>query len=213
MKKGRKLLFAGMILLICIISGGFILICCTKYDSPPTYSHKYTERGFSIIEDTWNQYANKYPPRFSLILDRGGMDANVIAALNGWLAAFHKTPDQNYLNELTALESEFGTTTFHKWEEFKKAHYRKYALNLTPEMSSQKIAEEINNYIGLGTSSRPQDYISAETVRTIINMNDLCTYFEDNKISLHEANIDSQIKQCIKLSTQGKYRALDALLK
>lgn len=171
------------------------------------------KQSLAALAENWNQYAKYYPAEFSLIGERGELDANIVSALNTWLNAFVKNHDPEYSSQLDKLKQVAGTTAFHEWEEYRMAHYRSDRLTLTVDMGAKQIAEEINNYIGLSTAANPIDYISPETVQTIVYMNSLCAYFTGNIDRLYAKGIDNRIRDCRELNTNGSFPALDAQLR
>ena len=212
MRSKYKFLFVGVVVLACLVCGAIGLTCCTKSDFEPERQTAAKVEKFRLLEEQWNQYADKYSQSFKLFGERGGLDSNIIAALNKWLEAFQKKPEENYLNELSRLEAEVGQTTFHQWENFKKDHYRPQRLVLTTDMTPRQAISEMNKYIGVGTPSSPLDYISPETVQTIVYMNSLCAFFDGEKNRLHDNGIDTKISSCSGLSTKGRYSELDAVI-
>lgn len=211
--KGKTLLViaAAVLTVICASVAG--LVCCSSSKRAPAPVPVMAQPNYKGLAENWNQYARAYPPRFSLFGDRGGTDANILAALNSWLAAFSARPSVEYTAELARMKQEYGETSFHAWEDFRKAHYRRNPLELNSRMKQTQIAETINNYIGVSSAKNPQDYISAETVRAIVYMNSLCAFFEGELENLHKSGIDGKIHECGNLATNGEYPALDALLR
>lgn len=167
----------------------------------------------ATLAENWNQYAKSYQANFSLTGERGELDENIVTSLNNWLNAFVENHDPDYASQLSKLKQVAGTTVFHEWEEYRMAHYRKGHLRLTLKMGAKQIAEEINNYIGVSNPANPMDYISPETVQTIVYMNSLCAYFNGNRDSLHAKGIDDRIGDCRELNTNGSFPALDAQIR
>ena len=207
----RKLFLLGLCAALIISAGAVALVCCSSGNQAPSSVNEGKRPNYATEADNWNQYAEKYPG-FTLFGDRGGTDQNILAALNGWLSAFAVKPDPEYLRQLDDMKERYGETTFHAWEEFRKLHYRQNQLELNPGLNPRHLAKTINNYIGISSSDKPQDYISADTVKTIIYMNSLCAFFEAEKDRLHANGIDSKLHNCRELTTEGKYPELDALI-
>lgn len=195
-----------------VIVAAITIACCSQPKQPPAQQPEARQPEYLGLQEKWNQYARDYPA-YMLIGDRGGTDENIIKALNGWLEVFAKEPDKEYLSQLEKMKQEYGETTFHAWEAYRKEHYRANILELPADMPQDKAAETINAYIGVSRRGQTPDYITPDTVRTIVYMHDLCAYFAGEKQALHKKLIDTTVEQCQQLSTKGDYPALDALIK
>lgn len=191
------------------------LVCCSRSNAPVAHQPVMSQPKYTTQEAAWNEIVTHggYPARFRLYGERGGSDENIVSALNTWLKAFAMKPDAAHVDELTRMEKELGKTTFHMWEEFRRAHYRGYPLELRPDMDANQLAEALNDYIGVKRNGVPLDYISPKTVQTIVYMNSLCAYFEGNIKELHRDGIDTRIHSCQELATQNAYPHLDALIR
>lgn len=195
-----------------IIVAALAIACCSRPSRHSISQQVALQPEYRQLQDKWNQYAKEYPA-FMLMGDRGGTDENIIRTLNGWLAIFTREPGKEYLDELATLGRQYGETTFHAWEEFRRGHYRSNILELSHGMPETKLAEALNSYIKVLQRGRIPDHVTPETVRTIVYMHDLCAFFEGEKSNLHKRFIDTKIEHCQDLSTKGAYPALDALIK
>lgn len=210
-RSSAKLLTIAAGIVTIIVVSGIALASCSKNERPTMQPLADTEFHYATLEASWNQFAEKFPAQFRFFGERGDSDSNIIAALNHWLAAFSIPPDEDYQKELEKLKDTYGMTTFHAWEEFRREHYRKNPLILKEDMDPVALCEAINNYIGVARAQNPQDYISAETVTTIVYMNSVCAFFDGERDKLRKEGIDTEIYECGKLSPGTGYPTLDAL--
>ena len=194
--------------------GGIGLASCSTNERPHDMPEAQKEFKYELYEDIWNKDVAdlKLAESFRLYGDRGGSDANVIAALNDWLLAFSEPAEGKYLAELEELGKESGVTSFHAWEDFRREHRRQNKLALDLEMDPHELWKAVNNYIGVARAQNHQDYISPETVRTIAGMNDICAFFEAEKDRLHKEGIDTDIHKCHDLSPGEHFPTLEKLL-
>lgn len=212
-KRGMKnRIIIGITGVAVVIVAAITIACCSQSNQPPAQQPEGRQPEYLGLQEKWNQYARDYPA-YMLIGDRGGTDENIIKALNGWLAVFAEKPGKEYLSQLDKLEQEYGKTAFHAWEEYRKEHYRANPLKLPADMPQGKVAETINSYIGVSQRGQTPDYITPDTVRTIVYMHDLCAFFAGKKQDLHKKLIDTKLDQCQQLSTNGDFPALDSLIK
>lgn len=210
--KNKRLLLLVLIPVLFICSVGLPLVCCSTSSNSTDPEELEKPAAYKGLEERWNEYTATLPASFRLYGDRGGSDENILAALNNWLKAFAIPVNSEYANELEKMKNKYGKTTFHSWDDFRKAHHRQNVLELSREMSPVELAETINNYIGVSDPQNPQDYISQDTVRTIVYMNSLCAFFEGEKAVLHKRGIDGKLHECRELTSKGEYPILDALL-
>lgn len=210
--KNSRLLLLGVITVLLICTVGLTLVCCSTSDNSADPGPLEKPPAYKGFEERWNEYAANFPASFRLYGDRGGSDGNILSALNTWLKAFAIPVNAEYAKELEKMKNKYGETTFHSWDDFRKAHHRQNVLELSREMSPVELAETINNYIGVSDPQNPQDYISQDTVRTIVYMNSLCAFFEGEKAALHKRGIDGKFHECGELTSKGEYPILDALL-
>lgn len=211
----KKLIFAGALSLLCIIC--IMLYSCMGTSSRNNVQiihqqHEKIEHYASFIKN-WNQFAETYSFHYRLLGASASSPSAVLNTLKQWCAAFSTRPSEQYSTELARLSEELPVSTFQAYENFRQEHYRYDKLILTDNMSEQELALVLNTYAGIRTSQGTPNYLTAETVKTILYMNNICTFFNGEKDSLHEQGIDTNIYHCQDLSTNGKYPALDSLLK
>ena len=104
-------------------------------------------------------------------------------------------------------------SSFLAYADFRAAHWRKGRLNLSPEMDAQELAQALNAYLGVVANGRHPDYVSRETVETVLYMNSFCAFSRgvwQNCIA--GALIWASIPRGM-LSTNGKYPCLDSWLR
>lgn len=208
----RRFWIIAAAIIIMLAVAGVSLASCSKSKHIAPLPHKESEFRYAMLEASWNQFVDKYPEKFKMFGERGGSDVNLVKTLNQWLSAFSSHPDSNYVAELAKLKNVYGVTTFHAWEDFRREHHRQNELVLNPQMTPAAVCEAINNYIGLAKSQNPQDYISVETVKTIVYMNSICAFFDGEKDDLHKDGIDSEIYECSKLDPGAKFPLLQKSL-
>ena len=209
----KKLIFAGSLSALCLIC--IMLYSCmgspsstnTAPISPQQPQHQ-VEHYVSFIRN-WNQFAEAYSFHFRLLGANASSPAAVLNTLQQWCAAFSTRPSEQYNAELSRLSDELPVSTFQSYENFRRGHYRDGRLILTENMSEQELAFALNSYAGIGNAN----YLTADTVKTILYMNNLCAFFNGEKDTLHDQGIDTNIYRCQDLTTNGKYPALDSLLK
>lgn len=218
--KPKKKKWVLQIAIICAVVAGLAVmaVCCGRENKQPTEPiERFTlEKGpnYSVLIQNWNQYASEYPAEFQLLGDRAASPQAVVDSFKKWCAAFNEPVDQDLSKELTRLKEEDGTTTFHKWEDFRDRHRQKMPLDINADMQSEQLAAALNSYLHITSDGRTPDSITKETVATIVKMNSLCQYFMQEKETLHKQQyIDTRIHSCQGLSTKGRYPKLDALIR
>lgn len=215
-KKSRLKLGIG---LVCgaVLALSVLAVCCIRTDRAPQEPAVglTLSKGpdYSILIQNWNQYAREFPAAYQLIGERAASPQAVVNTLKKWCAPFAEPADAAVNAELSSLAEEQGTTTFHKWEEFRNRHRQNLPIDINADMQSSLLATAVNSYLHISSHGKTPDYISRETVMTIVEMNSLCEYFMQEKSALHREGIDTQIHSCKGLATSGKYRLLDEQLK
>lgn len=191
-------------------------LCCSRQDNRNDGAMPKLELpsgpDYSILTQNWNQFAEAYPARFMLMGDRAVNPEAIVESLKNWCAAFQQPLDPDEANALASLERDYGITTFNKWEEFRQRHRKTAPLHIDAEMEPARLATALNAYAGIIRDGRTPDYITPDTVKTIVEMNSLCAFFEQEKEKLHNLKIDTRIHTCQGLSTKGNYPMLDMLL-
>lgn len=202
---------------VLILGLTILIVCCVRQNKQPydqsqqiSLSPKPDYSGFI---QNWNQYAREYPAEFQLIGNRAVNSQSVVTSLKKWCTVFNAPVNTAISTELTNLREELGTTTLHKWEEFRDQHRQKIPLDINAEMQPEQLATALNFYLQITKNGKTPDYILNNTVATVVKMNSLCQYFDQEKDSLHRLNIDTIIHSCQGLSTKGKYPNLDALVR
>ncbi len=189
-----------------------ILIALTVFlpTTPPCAAQDY--RPFVV---SWNQACArlKAPQKFRLGGERAISARTVIEALSQWCAIFVRQGANDCADDLSALADEMTKSSFLAYADFRAAHWRKGRLNLSPEMDAQELAQALNAYLGVVANGRHPDYVSRETVETVLYMNSFCAFFEGRLAKLHRRGIDLGINSCGMLSTNGKYPCLDSWLR
>lgn len=163
---------------------------------------------------SWNLACDKLkaPQKFRLDGERAISARAVIGALSQWCAVFGRQSGRDCADDLSALADEMPKSSFLAYADFRAAHRRKAKLNLSPEMNAQELARSLNAYLGIVANGRHPDYVSRETVETVLYMNSFCAFFEGRIAKLHRQGIDLGINSCGMLSTKGKYPCLDGWL-
>lgn len=205
---GRRKLFVsiGIAVGLCLFVT-VALMCCSRTEYQESNVLVKSSNDYAGFVEKWNQEAAGLPSRFQFIGSRGG-EENIVPTLENWLAIFGSSPADAYRQELAAIKNDYGTTTFNAWEEFRENHYRSAPIEISTDMSPDRLIAAVNSYIGLGG----QDHISRQTVSLVASMNDICVFFKQNRAELKSRGIDNNISTCEELATHGKYPALDAML-
>lgn len=200
----------GIAILLIIAIGA---VCCVRQNdsADDVQIEPNTGSNYAGLIENWNKYANS--AQYQLFGDRAQNPQAVVDAIKKWCAVFTQPLSAQAQAELDKLGSEQGKTTFHQWEEFRKEHYQTHPLDINADMQPEQIATALNSYLHITMHNNTPNYITPDTVKTIIKMNNLCQFFEMEKANLHKAAIDTEIHVCGNLGTNGAYPALDDLLK
>lgn len=191
--------------------------CLSKCTSSPKMSFKeenkiINKHRYENFIRNWNRFAEKISSCYIFIGDNIANESVFQSTLKKWCAAFMSKKSEKYMKDLFRLADEIPESTFFAYENFRKKHYQDSPLVLYPGMTEQEISSAVNAYIGVTTSGAVPDYVTAETVKTILYMNNFCIFFREEKEYLHQQGIDININFCKELTSGGKYPALDALL-
>ncbi len=167
---------------------------------------------YTAFIKNWNQFADAFSYHYKLMGENAFSPDAVRKTLRKWCAALSSKPSAQYAEELAQLEDEIPSSTFHAYENFRKKHYREAELTLKEGMTERELARAVNEYAGVKAQGSTPDYVTQDTVKTILYMNNLCIFFKGEKDRLHGMGIDTNIYRCEDLTTNGKYPSLDKLL-
>lgn len=162
----------------------------------------------------WNRACKslRAPQKFYLVGERAASPQAAIRAITNFCAIFQQKKETSCGEEIKALGREMAKSAFLVYADFRNEHWQDTAIILSPRMTARDLAKTLNAYLKIGENGRIPDYVSRETVATVIWMNSFCAFFEDNLAKMHRQGIDSGINSCKRLSTQGKYPCLDGWL-
>lgn len=210
--KKRFILLALLFVLPVIV----FFVCCSSFLNREPAEQDWVplpvSKSYADFIESWNQYAKNYPAEYQFFGSNAASYEILLKTLQDWCKVFAQRPSQQYLDELKSLAENVAPTSFHAYEEFRKKHYQESHLELSEYMDNRQLAISLNSYVGIGSKKNPVDYISKDTVKTIVFMNNFCQFFLSEKVNLHRKNIDRNINNCTDLSTNGDYPALDELI-
>ncbi len=207
-----KLLAGGVI----VVLAGLSMACYSLWGGGNGAVEQAAEpprqANYKSFAASWNDSARKYSSAFRLMGADATSPQRTLDMLAKWCRAFSRKPSPQFEKELRQLGEEVPPSTFHAYEKFRQDHYRDSAPEFSQDMDSRQLAQALNSYIGLKANGAAPDYVTPETVRTIVYMNSFCQFFESEKDRLHAQKIDTLINTCERLHTNGKYPELDKLL-
>ena len=165
-----------------------------------------------VFLDNWNQYAEPYSNHYKIVGDQAASSQAIVGTVYKWTRAFYRELPQGFEQQLADFSLDSPTSTFHEYAQF----HRKYFTNQSPQVhqavDSSSLAHLLNQLGHVQESGLIPDYLTPETVKAVIYMNDFCAFFISERESLHQKGIDTNIDRCSDVGTNGKYPALDALV-
>ena len=213
----KKLLIAGSVLSLLMI---FLMLytCMRPFEASRHEQVVQQERprimeSYNSFISNWNQFAEAYSFHYRLLGNNASSPASVLNTLQQWCTAFCQPPSEQYKAELARMANELPASTFQAYENFRRKHYREQKLILSGNMSEQELAHALNAYAGTSKNGEIPNYLTPDTVKTILYMNNLCIFFNGEKDLLHEQGIDTNIYRCSDLTTHGAYPYLDSMIK
>ncbi|MDE5832571.1 MAG: hypothetical protein K2H64_06245 [Desulfovibrio sp.] len=194
----KNSLFLPLILCVAILAEG----CSGAPVEEPETEH-------SLFARLWNSRAEKIRGGENYFLPADGTGAT--RALEQMTNAFATPLYPEQERELEALREE-AVTAFHIYAEYKKNNLKSGALRLNKNMTDQELALALNKWLGIKSGKRIPDYPTAETVKTMIFMNDFCAFFMNNRKEIHAKGADTAIMTCEELAAEG-YPWLNSLIR
>lgn len=171
------------------------------------------ERDLDVFIDGWNAAVarEKLPAKFELSGDKAANAAAVKETLAEWTRPFHLKPGPDYERELNKLARVAPRTTFHAYEDFRRAHYRDAPMEIPATADDEILAKIVNEYAGGLRNGRAPDYVTGETAANVAQMNSLRVFWERNGKDLRARGVDSAIERFADIKTGGRFPWLDAL--
>jgi hypothetical protein len=149
--------------------------------------------------------------QFKIIGNRAASPQAIIDTFFQWASPFWNRLDPGFEQQLKALTQDVPQVFFMSTPNFVKpttVHCPKIDCCHRHLYS----ATTLNTLAQVTVHGQVPVYLTPETVRVIVYMNNFYAFFEGEKDKLHRKGIDTNIISCTESGTNGKYPTLDALI-